>query len=367
MSNHRARELIGDLRRGTISRRDLGKLAAFLGVGLAAGAAPGRRARADDNLSIMSWSGYDIKELAPAYYAKHPSPNFTLMGADREGLQKVRAGFQPDLAHHTSFIIQSLRDAKLIDPIDLTRLEHWGEIFPALQKVEYVDDKMWIAPCSWGNSSVIYRKDKVTPAEDSWSILWDPKLTGKLAQRDDVEAVSVTGLLLGYANPFSMDDTKLEAVKAKMLEQKPLLRFYWSSQTDLEQSFASGEVVAAYGWNASVALLGKQGIPMAMMKPKEGLLTWTDGLVLYKNRHASDDLAYEFINAYMAPEVGKFLMESYGYGSANREAFKIADGKRLAELGIDDPDGILNSSIFIKDIQQDRQAAYHEVFDEVKL
>lgn len=224
-----------------------------------------------------------------------------------------------------------------------------------------------IAPCSWGNSSVIYRKDKVTPAEESWSILWDPMLKGKLAQRDDVEAVSVTGMLLGYKDPFSMGDSELEAVKAKMLEQKPLLKFYWSSQTDLEQSIASGEVVASYGWNASVALLNKQGIPMAMMKPREGLLTWTDGLVLYRKRHASTDLAYEFINAYMAPEVGKFLMESYGYGSANMEAFKIANKARLVELGIEDADTILNTSVFIKDVRQDRQSAYHALFDEVKL
>lgn len=367
MSNQRARELIRDLRKGNISRRDMSKLAAFLGVGLVAGVATGRQARADTNLSVLSWSGYDIPQLAPAYYAKHSSPSFTLMGSDREGLQKVRAGFEPDLGHQTSFIVQSLRDANLIEPIDLSRLEHWDEIFPALQKVEYVNDQMWIAPCSWGNSSVIYRKDKVTPAEESWSILWDPMLKGKLAQRDDVEAVSVTGMLLGYKDPFSMGDSELEAVKAKMLEQKPLLKFYWSSQTDLEQSIASGEVVASYGWNASVALLNKQGIPMAMMKPKEGLLTWTDGLVLYKKRHASTDLSYEFINAYMAPEVGKFLMESYGYGSANMEAFKIANKARLVELGIEDADTILNTSVFIKDVRQDRQTAYHALFDEVKL
>lgn len=367
MSNQRARELIRDLRKGTINRRDVGKLAAFLGVGMISGAAPGRRAWADTNLSVLSWSGYDIPQLAPSYFAKHPAPNFTLMGSDREGLQKVRAGFEPDLAHHTSFIVQSLRDANLIEPIDISRLQHWNEIFPALQNIEYVNGKMWIAPSSWGNSSVIYRKDKVTPAEDSWSILWDPAFKGKLAQRDDIEAVSVTGVLLGFKDPFSMGDTELEAVKTKMLEQKPLLKFYWSSQTDLEQSFASGEIVASYGWNASVALLNKQGIPMAMMKPKEGLLTWTDGLVIFKKRHASTDLAYEFINAYMAPEVGKFLMESYGYGSANMEAFKIADRNRLVALGIDDPNTILDTSIFIREVKQDRQSAYHDLFNEVKL
>lgn len=368
MNTGETREAISNFSRGRLSRRELGRLMGYLGIGVATNSLFGRQARAAaDNLSILSWSGYDIPDLAPEYYKKHAAPKFTLMGSDREGFQKVRSGYQPDLAHHTSFMVQSLRDSGLIDPIDTTRLTHWKEVFPALQKVEFVNDKMWIAPCSWGNSSVIYRTDKLKPKEDSWSILWDPTLKGHIAQRDDVEAVSVTGVLLGVKNPFAMSDDELAAVKEKMLEQKPLLRFYWSSQTDLEQSIASGEVVASYGWNASVALLKKQGIPMAMMKPKEGLLTWTDGLVLFKNRKAPTDLCYEFINAYMSPQVGKFLIESYGYGSANVEAFNIAKKDRLVELGIDDPDKVLTQSIFIKDIRSDLQAKYHELFNDVKL
>lgn len=367
MKTVETREAIADFRRGHMTRRNLGRLMGYLGVGVASAALLGRQARAADSLSILSWSGYDIPELAPDYYSRHQKPDFTLMGGDREGVQKVRAGYRPDLAHHTSFIVQSLRDADLIDPVDVSRLTHWNEVFPALQKVEFVGDKMWIAPCSWGNSSVIYRTDKLKPKEDSWAILWDPALKGHIGQRDDIEAVSVTGLLLGVKDPFAMTDDELAAAKQKLIEQKPLLRFYWSSQTDLEQSIASGEVLASYGWNASVALLKKQGIPMAMMKPKEGLLTWTDGLVIYKDRQAPLDLVYEFINAYMTPEVGKFLIETYGYGSANTVAFEMANKERLVELGIDDAEKILTTSIFIKDVQPDLQTKYHELFDEVKL
>ncbi|MGH6941676.1 MAG: ABC transporter substrate-binding protein [Hypericibacter sp.] len=340
---------------------------AYLGIGIAGASVFGRQARAADNLSVLTWSGYDIPEMAPDYYKKHPKPDFMLMGSDREGLQKVRAGYQPDLAHDTSFIVQTYRDAGLIDPIDLSRLTHWNEVFPPLQKLEFVDNQMWIAPCSWGNSSVVYRPDLVKPKEESWEILWDPSLKGRLSQRDDVEVVALAGLLIGAKDRYAMTDDELAKAKEKLLAQKPLLRFYWSSQTDLEQSLSSGEVVASYAWNASAALLKKQGVPIAMMQPKEGMLTWTDGLVLFKNRRGPTDLAYEFINAYMAPEVGKFLIEDYGYGSANMEAFKIADKERLEALGIEDPDRTLNGAIFIKEIRKDLQTKYNEVFDYVKF
>lgn len=367
MKTSETRGAIRDFSHGRLSRRDLGRLMGYLGVGVAASTMLPKPARADDTLSILSWSGYDIPEMAPDYYAKHPKPAFTLMGSDREGFQKVRAGYRPDLVHAQPFIVQSYRDAGLLEPIDISRLTQWSNIFPALRKIQFIDGRMWIAPFSWGNSSVVYRTDKVTPKEQSWELLWDKSLKGRLAQRDDVEVVALTGLLIGAKDRYAMTDDELAKVKEKLLAQRELLRFYWSSQTDLEQSLASGEVVASYAWNASMALLKKQGIPVAMMQPKEGMLTWTDGLILFKNRQAPTDLAYEFINAYMTPGVGKFVIENYGYGSANMEAFNIADKQRLVELGIDNPDKTLTNAIFIKEIRADLQDKYNKLFTDVKM
>jgi len=69
----------------------------------------------------------------------------------------------------------------------------------------------------------------------------------------------------------------------------------------------------------------------------------------------------------MAPEVGKFLIENYGYGSANMVAFQMANKDRLIELGIEDPQRVLTTSIFIKDIRADLQKKYHRIFNEVKF
>jgi spermidine/putrescine transport system substrate-binding protein len=367
MKTSDTREAIRDFSRGRLSRRELGRLMGYLGVGAVASTMLRKPALADDPLAILSWSGYDIPEMAPDYYAKHPKPAFNLMGSDREGFQMVRAGYQPDLVHAQPFIVQSYRDAGLVDTIDISRLTHWNDVFPSLRQPIFADGKIWIAPFSWGNSSVVYRTDKVTPKEESWEILWDESLKGKLSQRDDVEVVALTGLLIGAQDRYAMTDAELAKVKEKLLAQRPLLRFYWSSQTDLEQSLASGEVVASYAWNASMALLKKQGIPVAMMQPKEGMLTWTDGLILLKNRRAPTDLAYEFINAYMAPGVGKFVIENYGYGSANREAFDISNKDRLVELGIQDPEKTLTNAIFIKEIRADLQDKYNKLFMDVKL
>ena len=59
------------------------------------------------------------------------------------------------------------------------------------------------------------------------------------------------------------------------------------------------------------------------------------------------DRAYDLIDALIAPETGQYIMESYGYGHANRDAFTITDKAVLANLGLDkDPDAYLEAGVF---------------------
>jgi spermidine/putrescine-binding protein len=368
MKGDLTRQIVREVKDGRMSRRRL--LQTMASVGVAAVSLPtfGSRAFAEDQLLIQTWSGYDIEELAPTYYAAHGKPDFSLMGSDEEGFQKVASGFKPDMTHHTSFMVGKLHDAGLIQPIDTNRLTYWNDFFPELQQVENVDGKMWIAPFSWGNSSVIYRKDLIEPKEESWGVLWDEDYAGRIGMRDAVEGLLIVGgLYTGAVDPWGMTDPEIAKTREALLKQKPLSRFYWNSQTDMEQAFATDELVAAYGWNASVALLRSQGIDMAMMKPKEGIITWTDGLVLYKDHPHSEDLAYEYINAYMSPEVGEFLINAYGYGSGNIKAYDKVPAARLEELGITDPGTVLATSRFQKEVDPTVRQKYQAVFDEVKI
>lgn len=364
MESEIKRALLDQVRSRTLTRRGLLQMMAASGVGLMSGS----RAMAQQSLEVLSWSGYDIPEMAPAYYVNHGSPSFSLMGSDDEGFQKVRNGYRPDLAHHTSFIVGKLRDAGLIKPIDIGRLEHLDDFFPELRQPVTLDGNLWEAPLSWGNSSVIYRRDLIEIADESWGVLWDDKLAGRIAPRDSLEGLLIpAALYIGAENPWNMTDEELAAAREALLTQKSLARFYWSSQTDMEQAFASGEIVAAYGWNASVALLRKQGIDMAMVKAREGIVTWTDGLVLMKDGPGSIDLAYEFINAYMSPEVGAFLINSYGYGSGNSKAYEDVSEERLEELGITNPGAVIATSTFAQSLEESVRQRYQAVYDEVKL
>ena len=221
------------------------------------------------------------------------------------------------------------------------------------------------------NSSVIFRPDlapEYSGAENnSWEIMWDPKYSGRIAQRDSMDAsVLQAALLIGIDDVYTMNDDEIEQVRAKLQEQRGLLRYYWSSDSDMEQSFAGGELIAAYSWNSSYSRMLKQGINVEWMNPKEGIFTWCDTQVLLKGGEASDDERYDYLNATLTPEAGKFMIEEFGFGSANEKAFDIADKMLMNEFGYSDPKALISGSLLFETWDPKVREKCNVMFEEVK-
>ena len=111
-------------------------------------------------------------------------------------------------------------------------------------------------------------------------------------------------------------------VKKLLQKQRENLRFFWNEATSMEQSMASGEIVAAYSWNESYVKLKQQGVPVGFMVPKEGIFTWCCGLTL-NSQIKNEDMAYDLINGMTSPETGAYEIATWGYGHSNKKAFDI--------------------------------------------
>ena len=367
------RDLKDALLGGRIDRRQFHRLLAAAGLGVATLPLAGRSGRAaDDEILYFSWEGYDAPELHPAFAAAHgEAMKSATFASEEEALLKVRSGFQATLAHPSTYTVGRWLEAGVLQPIDTSRLKNYPDLWPGLANAKGAVEggKTWLVPFDWGNSSIVYRTDLVPEADaQSWKLLFDERYAGKLSMYSDPEpCVVVAALAQGFDNPFSLTDAQLAALKPVLAQQKGLMRFYWDSQTSMEQSMASGEIVAAYGWNSSYAALKAAGHPVAYAHPKEGILTWVAGLVLLNPTFGNLDLAYEFIDAMLDPEVGKYLIEVWGYGHSNRKAFDIADPAAIAAIGIEHPDKLFSEGVFYEPVNQETAARYVQTFAEATL
>lgn len=353
------------LPRAAITRRALLRGAA---AGLAV-VSTHRLARAAGDPVVLTWAGYEVPEMWGGYKAKHDSgPSFTNFANLEEALLKVRSGFQADAVHPCVEETGRWVDSKAILPLDTSKLSHWGDLFDELktQAGVLMNGQSWVAPVDWGNNSVTYRTDQVQVEEESYKMLFDERYAGKIAMQDDWPAVTFAGLALGYTNPYDMSDEQLAAAKALLVKQKPWVRFYWTAPAEVMQAMGAGEVVIASSWNDVPATLQAQGVPVKYAKPKEGIVTWSCGLSHLAGGAADPALVYDYIDAMLAPETGKFLIEAYGFGHSNKAAYKIADPKRTAALSISDPEQLFHGGHFASGVPEAKRKRMVAIMEEVK-
>lgn len=338
---------------------------AFAALAASAAFAP---ALAEDKLQYFTWSGYELPDFNKSFLAAHPDGvEATLFGDDDDAFTKVKAGFRPDVAHPCYDKVARWNREGLLQPIETARIKNWDSIFPVfrnLPDLQAGDGKVWFVPWDWGNTSILYRTDLVKDPEQSWNLLWNKEYTGRMATIDAVHDTPVVAALLAGVNPFDMTAEQMDKVAEKLREQRPLLSAYTTDMTSVEQSLASGALVAAMTWNASAVALKKQGLPVEFMKPKEGMLTWSCGFVLLKDSK-NVDLAYDFINSRLETESGKYLIEAYGYGSSTSTAFAAVPKETLDQLQLPaDPDAVLKTTVFTGPMKQNDELA--KMFEKVK-
>jgi spermidine/putrescine transport system substrate-binding protein len=300
-------------------------------------------------------------------------PNFSIWGDEEEAESKMRAGFHPDVVMPCSYKVQKWNDLGFLQPIDTSRLSHWGEIIETLYNVPDVvigDKRMWV-PAWWGLTSVSFRTDiapEYVPADKhTWGILWDEKYAGRLSMIDSlIDGVMVAAIYSGAKDPFNMTPEEVAKCKELMIKQRPLLRFYTNDNTGWQQALASGELVAADSWNDTILFLSQQGIPSMFMNPKEGPMTWTCGIAMTSwVKPELEQKAYDLIDNFLSVDTGVYWVQNFGMGHSNKNVYTQITADELTQRGLTpgDIDAYIAAGHFQATIKNEPelQAMYEEV------
>ena len=344
---------MSDARPGsTLTRRQLLNGLGALGISMAAWPAVSRPAgaAAAGQASLLTWRGYDRPEFFRAYLDSHDRPpEVTVFDNVAEARNRLRSGRRVDLVHPCYESVEAWREEGLIQGIDTARLSFWGGIFPRLRDLPGTRSgfRTWFVPFDWGQTGIVYRSDLVTwSGQESWSLLWDSDYEGRLGLVNLAEDGWWTAALHAGVAHEKLDGAALREVRAALDRQRPLIRLY-GHPSSLEAALASGEIVAALGWNDSAVRLRQQGVPVAFADPIEGTLAWCCGLVLHRDAPAFAE-AHDLINAMIAPETGAELIRRLGFGHANRLAFDRVGEDSLRAMGLPlRPMGSLERALFV--------------------
>jgi spermidine/putrescine transport system substrate-binding protein len=330
-------------------------------------------------LSILEWGGYEAGGTKAQSYGlvagtdytdKFGGNNisYTYINNDDQALQKATSDNSFDLMHPCAETLKDYVDRGLVQPFDPELLASFGELNPFLVEAGQVDGKQYMIPWDWGYGSLMYRSDMVDAADATgWELAWNEKYADKISLWGGASTnFEIAGLLLGFPNIDEPTDDEIQQAKDKLIEQKPLNKFYWDSEYgQMRPAFKSGTIWITYSWQAAYASFADKGMAVEYMEPSQGRLAWLCGFTLGANTENYYH-AHEYVESFINKKASENLVNLYYYGAANTaiDINNITNQTLVDSLQLDNPEAIASDDVYLQQYMPNKQAielAWQEV------
>lgn len=228
----------------------------------------------------------------------------------------------PDIVYTTGQVGWLYRSSNLIEDLDLAKLPNF-ESFPKSDL---------LSPAHIGVWSYVYAicyRSSLTPAGmtfTSWKDLWDARVKGMLGvhQIDPSHVIGVATKLAG------VPPTEWEKAQPLMLQLKPIIKAFYSSDAMSQSQMSSGETPISLALASNCVQLSKTVPDLKIAIPSEGPLGTSDAIAIMK-ASTKKDLAYKYLNILLDPQVQAEVAQALAVSPANSkavlpDAFKATPG-----------------------------------------
>jgi len=324
-------------------------------------------------LGLLVWEGYaDASFVGDFEKTCQCKVSASYMGSSDELVAKLRGGSASnyDVISPSSDVATMLATTGLAAALDLSRIPTYKEVMPQLTSLRLVKSggNVYSVPFQWGPNPLLYDTTAFPQAPDSWSVLWDPKLKGKVSLWDDLSSVYMAAQVLGYdkGDPhalYNLTDDQLAKVKEKLIALKPNVRKLWSTGGELTNLFENHEVQIAMGWPLMTNQLRKRNFPIGETIPKENTTGWIDHLMITAASEHKD-IAYQFLEYLIQAPTQKKVIGVTGYLPVNPGVAQFLTAEQKKSLHLDDLDNYQRRIYFWENVQ--RRDRYNQIWNEVK-
>jgi spermidine/putrescine transport system substrate-binding protein len=201
------------------------------------------------------------------------------------------------------------------------------------------------------------------PAATAWADLWTKRYQSRMTMLDDSAEVFGACLKRLHHSVNSTSPAELEAAKNLAVQQKPLLRAYLNAE--VRDQLVAGDVLAAQAWSVTAQQAMDQSPHLAFVYPEEGFPLYCDTAVLLEeSKHK--ELAYEFLNYLLRPEVAAAIATEMRTATANEAARKLLPTKDRENLTLYPTAEILRNGEWFREMPATAQRLRDRLWTEIK-
>ncbi|MEW6264212.1 MAG: spermidine/putrescine ABC transporter substrate-binding protein [Thermodesulfobacteriota bacterium] len=314
---------------------------------------------ADKELRIFIWSEYMPDTLWKNFQKQTGlKVRIDLYENNEEMLAKLQAGgvSQYDIIVPSDYIMPSLINLKLIQPLDQAKVPNLKNLKDMFKKTTYDPGNKYSAAWQWGTVGLMYRKDKIKKLDNSWALLFDPtRDPGPFWLIDSVREMLGIALLFLKKDFNSTDPADLKAASDLLIatkKNKACLGFKpgVGGKNDVVAGTAAAAIV--YNGDALRAINEDKTGKLAFTVPREGSEIWFDSMCL-PVKAPNPEAAHKWINFVLDARNGAELSNFNQYATPNEAAMKFIKAGDLKNPGIYPTQEMMKTLHFTKDPGKD--------------
>lgn len=230
-------------------------------------------------------------------------------------------GSQYDVVIPSDYMIKRMIDEGMLEEINHDNIPNIKHIDPALMDIEFDPGNKYSIPYFWGTMGIVVNRELNQDEFSSWGDMWKEEYKGKFTMIDSQRDTLMVPLkLLGYSmNTKNVDE--LNEAGQLLIEQKPLVLAYVVDR--VKDMLLNGEIEFALVWSGDAGQVTQEKDIFEYIIPKEGTNVFYDNMAVPKNGNV--ELAEQYINFMMRPDVAAANATYVGYSTPNVDARELLD------------------------------------------
>ena len=327
-------------------------------------------------LHIYTWSDYIAPEVIQGFEeANNCKVVVDTFDSNEAMYAKLKAGGTGyDIIMPSSYQIATMAKEGMIIELDHSKCPNVKANFDPYFANQIIDPTFkYNVPYAVTYTGFMYLKDKIPEGADveSWSILLNPALKGKISLLDDIREVIGAGLMsLGYSIN-STNPAEIDAAVNQVLAWRQNIRKFDAESYKTEVANGATFMGHGYSTDATQVIVGDEEAgeapreDIAFVLPKEGYTIAFDEMVIAATA-PQPDLAYAFINYIYEGENAKVNMEYICGPNPVKPGIEALDADYRA-LIVPGPEVISRGQVLKGfDGQSDIMELYNKAWDKIK-
>jgi spermidine/putrescine transport system substrate-binding protein len=281
-----------------------------------------------DSLRISNWPFYIDEETVGLFetesgltvdYREDVNDNEEYFARIREPLSRGD-DIGADMFIVTDFLVNRLIGLGWLAPLDDANIPNKGNLVESLQGVSFDPDRTYSLPWFSGFTSIAYNPQltgrEITRLED----LFDPEFSGQVTMFSDLRDGLGQVLLLQGVSPAEVTTEDIEAAVAYVQEAKDAGQIRRFTGNDYGDDLVAGNVAIAQAYSGDVAQLKLDNPDLEFVFAEEGMVSWSDNMVLpittanSTGAEAWMNYAYDPVNAARITAYVQFISPVEGSG-----------------------------------------------------